>query len=94
MDIKLFLSTFFMIFLAEMGDKTQIMAMSASANDPKATVTIGIAVALALALSGLIGVIAGRFLSGVLTEQNVRLLSGTVFLIFTIITFSRYFMNR
>jgi putative Ca2+/H+ antiporter (TMEM165/GDT1 family) len=58
MDWRVFLTTFGVIFLAEMGDKTQLAAMTMSAQTRKPwAVFIGSALALAL-VSG-IGVVVG-----------------------------------
>ncbi len=59
MDWKVFFSTFGLIFLAEMGDKTQLMAISLTAESQK-PVMVFAGAALALALVTLIGVVFGE----------------------------------
>jgi putative Ca2+/H+ antiporter (TMEM165/GDT1 family) len=58
MDWRIFLSTFGAIFLAEMGDKTQLAAMTLAA-DTKRPLTVFFAAALALACVSAIGVLVG-----------------------------------
>ena len=72
--LALILSTFTTIFLAELGDKTQVatVAISGSSKRPLA-VFIGSSVALVLA--SLIGVIAGGAIARVIPDSYLKLLS-------------------
>ena len=58
MDWRVFLTTFGVIFLAEMGDKTQLAAMTMAAQT-KRPWTVFIASALALTAVSAIGVVVG-----------------------------------
>lgn len=60
MNLKIFISTFLLIFLAELGDKTQLAALSLSAKE-KTPLTIFLATMLAFTLSTLIAVFLGTF---------------------------------
>lgn len=71
MDWKLFFTTFFTIFLAEMGDKTQLAAMAASSQS-KTLWEVFLAVIVALVLAGSIGVFAGRAFAHLLTPQLLK----------------------
>ena len=79
MDWKIFTSTFIMIFLAEMGDKTQFAALAASAGS-KSTFSVGLAVVLALSLAGILGVIAGKLVGSILDPKYIKWISGTIFI--------------
>jgi putative Ca2+/H+ antiporter (TMEM165/GDT1 family) len=79
MDWKIFASTFTMIFLAEMGDKTQFAALAASAGT-KSTYSVMIAVVLALSLAGILGVFAGKFLGSALNPKYMKWISGSMFI--------------
>ena len=58
MDLRVLLTTFGIIFLAEMGDKTQLAAMTMAANTKKPwAVFVGASVALAAV--SLLGVLVG-----------------------------------
>jgi len=64
MDLRVLLTTFGIIFLAEMGDKTQLAAMTMSAQTKKPwAVFIGASVALAAvsAIGVLVGGVAGQY---------------------------------
>ena len=65
MDLRVLLTTFGIIFLAEMGDKTQLAAMTMSAQTKKPwAVFIGASVALAAvsAVGVLIGGVVGQYI--------------------------------
>jgi putative Ca2+/H+ antiporter (TMEM165/GDT1 family) len=79
MDWQVFTSTFLLIFLAEMGDKTQFAALAAS-SQTRSTVSVLIAVVSALALAGTIGVLFGRFLGDFLNPLTVKWISGGLFI--------------
>ena len=64
MDLRVLLTTFVIIFLAEMGDKTQLAAMTMAANTKKPwAVFIGASLALAAvsALGVLVGSVVGDY---------------------------------
>tara|TARA_B100001248_G_C27399364_1_gene468718 strand:- start:7574 stop:7843 length:270 start_codon:yes stop_codon:yes gene_type:complete len=79
MDWQVFLTTFTMIFIAEMGDKTQFAALAASAGS-KSTLSVMLAVVLALSIAGMLGVVAGKFLGTMLNPQYIKWLSGSLFI--------------
>ncbi len=65
MDLRVFLTTFGVIFLAEMGDKTQLAAMTMAAQTKRPwSVLVGSALALAAvsALGVLVGSVIGDYL--------------------------------
>lgn len=79
MDWGVFLSSFGLIFLAELGDKTQLSMMLLSAkSDAPAAVFIG--GALALVASAFLGVLFGEAITRVLSPQYVRLGAGFAFI--------------
>jgi putative Ca2+/H+ antiporter (TMEM165/GDT1 family) len=81
MDTKLFASTFLAIFIAEIGDKTQLATLSlaggASSGWPRLTVFAG--AALALVATSAIAVIAGEALTKVVPPVWIRRAAGVVF---------------
>lgn len=80
MDIKLMLTTFGLVFLAELGDKTQLAAFCLSANcDSKLSVFLGSASALVVSslLAVLLGGIIGRFVS----PQYIKIGAGLFFIL-------------
>ena len=77
-DYQIFITTFGMVFLAELGDKTQLATFCLAADcDPKLSVFLG--AAIALVLSTLIAVVFGTFLSKYLPEHYIKIAAGTFF---------------
>ncbi len=80
MAFAIFASTFLTIFVAELGDKTQLatLAISGTSNKPLA---VFIGSALALVVASLIGVIIGESFSKVIPEHYLQILAATGFLL-------------
>ncbi len=79
MLVSIFCTTFVTVFLAEMGDKTQLttITLSSTTNKPLA-VFIGSSIALILAT--LLGALAGGSIANLIPAFLLKLLSGIVFL--------------
>lgn len=84
MSWKIFISTFLLIFLAELGDKTQLAAFSMSAKE-KAPVTVFVAAMLAFAISTLIAVLAGTFATKFLPTPIIQKISAVLFILIGIL---------
>jgi putative Ca2+/H+ antiporter (TMEM165/GDT1 family) len=80
MDWKLFASTFAAIFIAELGDKSQLAALSFSAGSSSRW-TVLLASALALTLSSAIAVGAGDAVSRVVSPLWLRRGAGAIFVV-------------
>ncbi len=80
MDITLLISTFVTVFLAELGDKTQLatVAISGTSNRPLA---VFIGSSSALVLASLIGAVAGGSLSTLIPADWLQLVASTGFLV-------------
>ena len=80
MLLTLLFTTFVTVFLAEMGDKTQLttITLSSTTNKPLA-VFMGSSIALILAT--LLGALAGGSIANLIPAFLLKLLSGLVFLI-------------
>ncbi|MDP5123493.1 MAG: TMEM165/GDT1 family protein [Cyanobium sp. MAG_04] len=70
-----FLTTFTTVFLAELGDKTQLAALLLSAQSGR-PVVVFIGASLALISSSLVGVLLGRWLAKVMPPQQLERLAG------------------
>ena len=79
MNLTVLLSTFATVFLAELGDKTQLatVAISGTSNRPFA---VFVGSSSALVLASLIGAIAGGSLSNVVPADWLQLLASLGFL--------------
>lgn len=80
MELSTFISTFGLIFLAELGDKTQLTAMALALRYPWKRIFIGIAAAFAVL--NLAAVLVGKILFLVLPIFWVTLTSALLFLYF------------
>jgi putative Ca2+/H+ antiporter (TMEM165/GDT1 family) len=79
-DLKILLTTFGMIFLAELGDKTQLATLAFSA-DSTSKVSVFIGSAAALVLTSLLGVLVGSAVSRLIPPQAIKIGAGLLFLI-------------
>lgn len=80
MDWRVLLTTFGVIFLAEMGDKTQIAAMTMAAQQ-KRPWAVFIGASLALVAVSAIGVIVGSVLGQYLPLDWIKRVAGAAFVI-------------
>ncbi len=79
MTKSLFWSTFVTIFLAEIGDKTQLAAMTATAKSG-AVLTVFFAASAALVVATAVGVSFGEILFRLIPEHLIRYLAGAAFI--------------
>ena len=79
MDWRVFLTTFGVIFLAEMGDKTQLATMTMAAQTKKPW-TVFISSALALAAVSAIGVLVGSLLGDLIPLEWVKRVAAIAFI--------------
>ena len=79
-----FLISLVMVFLAEMGDKTQLIAMALAGRYKPVTVLVGILCATGAA--HVLSVVAGEFLGGLVAGPWLQFLAGVSFLLFGIWT--------
>ena len=80
MDWRVFLTTFGVIFLAEMGDKTQLAAMTMAAQSKKPW-AVFCAAALALTAVSAIGVVAGSMLGSYLPLIWIKRAAAVAFIV-------------
>jgi putative Ca2+/H+ antiporter (TMEM165/GDT1 family) len=80
MDLKLLFTTFATIFLAELGDKTQLATLAFSA-EGKSRLAVFIGSAGALVLTSLLGVIFGAAIAKVIPPNTIRIGAGVLFVI-------------
>jgi len=78
---KIFITSFGIMFLAEIGDKTQLAVISLAGRFRSPWIVFAGA-ALAMIAATAVGVAVGSFLPSVLGEKAVRLVSGGLFVLF------------
>ncbi len=79
-----FLSTFITIFLAEMGDKTQLATLLLSAQSQSPWIVF-LGAGSALIATSLVGVLLGRYLAKVLSPQTLDIAAGMLLMIISIL---------
>ena len=80
MDWRVFLTTFGVIFLAEMGDKTQLAAMTMAAQSKKPW-AVFFGAALALAAVSAIGVLVGSVIGNYIPLIWVKRVAAVAFIV-------------
>lgn len=80
MDWKVFLTTFGAIFLAELGDKTQLAAITLSAQTRK-PLAVFIGASLALTAVSLLGVAAGSVLANYINAEYLHKAAAIAFIL-------------
>jgi Ca2+/H+ antiporter, TMEM165/GDT1 family len=79
-----FFSTFITIFLAEMGDKTQLATLLLSAQSGSPWIVF-IGSGAALIATSLVGVLLGRYLAKILTPETLDIAAGMLLMIISIL---------
>jgi putative Ca2+/H+ antiporter (TMEM165/GDT1 family) len=80
MDLKVMLTTFGMIFLAELGDKTQL-AIFAFAAESKTRLAVFLGSASAQVLTSLLAVVFGAGVSRLIPTNYIKAGAGALFLL-------------
>lgn len=80
MDIKLFLTVFGTVFLAELGDKTQLATLLFAADGTSGKWTVFAAASAALLVATAIGVLAGAALGHVISPKVLHIVAGLGFI--------------
>ncbi len=81
MDLKLFFTVFGTIFLAELGDKTQLAVMAMSSENENGRLSILLGSILALALTSLLGVLLGGVIAKYISASIIQYVAGGLFII-------------
>ena len=79
MDCKIFLTVFASVFIAELGDKTQLATMLFAADKEVSKLTVFLGASLALIVASGIGVLAGSFISQFISEKQLHYIAGIGF---------------
>lgn len=81
MDWKVFLTIFAAVFIAELGDKTQIATMLFASDKDISKLLVFAAASAALVVASAIGVLAGSVLSSYVSEKMLSYIAGTGFML-------------
>jgi putative Ca2+/H+ antiporter (TMEM165/GDT1 family) len=85
LNAKLIASTFVMIFLAELGDKTQISTFALATN-ARSMLSVFIGAVGALVLTTIIAVVLGGVIGRFVPERIIKFVSAAVFIGFGVLT--------
>jgi len=80
MDLKILFTTFGLIFLAELGDKTQL-ATFAFAAESRSRIAVFLGSAGALVLTSLLAVVFGSAVGRLIPENYIRVGAGALFVL-------------
>jgi len=86
MDWKIFLTVFATVFIAELGDKTQLATLLFAANKDVNKYLVFIAASFALIVASAIGVLAGSLLSEYINEKYLHYIAGVGFIAIGLVT--------
>lgn len=84
MDWRIFFITFGSIFLAELGDKTQLANLCLSAKS-KCWYAVFIGSILAFSLVTIISVFLGKVIQQYISSEYIKIISGCLFILFGIL---------
>ena len=80
MDWKMFSVIFATVFIAELGDKTQLATMLFATEKEVSKITIFLAASAALVVASALGVLAGSLLAEYINEKYLHYLAGVGFI--------------
>ncbi|MDH5229662.1 MAG: TMEM165/GDT1 family protein [Gammaproteobacteria bacterium] len=86
MDWKIFLTIFIAVFIAELGDKTQLATMLFATDKEVNKYTVFLAASAALVVSSAIGVLAGSVFSEYINEKYLHYIAGVGFILIGLFT--------
>ena len=81
MDWRVFLTIFGAVFIAELGDKTQLATMLFATDKAVSKYTVFAAASAALVVSSAIGVLAGSLLSEYINQKYLHYAAGLGFIV-------------
>jgi putative Ca2+/H+ antiporter (TMEM165/GDT1 family) len=79
MEYKVLLTVFAAVFIAELGDKTQLATMLFATDKDVSKLTVFFGASLALIVASGIGVLTGSFISQYISEKHLHFIAGIGF---------------
>jgi len=89
MDIKIFLTVFATVFIAELGDKTQLATLLYASDRDVSKWGVFLAASFALVVAAGIAVLAGGVISQYVSEKYLRYVAGIGFVVIGLWTLLR-----
>ena len=89
MDLKVLLTVFSVVFIAELGDKTQLATVLFAADRQVSKWIVFLGASAALVATSAIGVLAGGVISQYVSEKLMSVIAGAGFIIIGIVVMAR-----
>jgi putative Ca2+/H+ antiporter (TMEM165/GDT1 family) len=89
MDLKILFTVFATVFIAELGDKTQLATMLYAADRDVSKLTVFFGASLALVVASGLGVLAGSALTQFISERVLNYIAGAGFVLIGVWTLIR-----
>lgn len=86
MDYTLLLTVFMTVFIAELGDKTQLATLLFAADKDVSKLTVFVSASLALMATSAIGVLAGSMITDYISAKYLQYIAGIGFIVIGIWT--------
>ena len=86
MDWKIFITIFLAVFIAELGDKTQLATMLFATDKEVSKYTVFFAASAALIVASAIGVLAGALFAEYINEKYLHYIAGAGFILIGVFT--------
>ena len=80
MDLRVLATVFTSVFIAELGDKTQLATMLFAADKDTSKLVVFVGASLALIATSAIGVLAGSVISQYVSEKTLQYVAGVGFI--------------
>lgn len=81
MDLKVLITVFTAVFIAELGDKTQLATMLFASDKEVSKITVFIGASLALVFASGIGVVAGGIIAQYVSAKHLHYVAGIGFML-------------
>jgi putative Ca2+/H+ antiporter (TMEM165/GDT1 family) len=81
MDLKVMITVFGIVFLAELGDKTQLATLLFASRSPGNLIAVFVGASVALVLASAIGVVAGSVISQYISPKLLSYVAGFGFIV-------------
>jgi putative Ca2+/H+ antiporter (TMEM165/GDT1 family) len=81
LDLKVLATVFAAVFIAELGDKTQLATMLFAADKEVSKLTVFLGASLALIVASAVGVLAGSVVAEYVSERLLRYVAGIGFIV-------------
>lgn len=94
MDFKIFFTTFAVVFLAELGDKTQLTALALTSGNRGAGLSVFLGSAIALTCTSAVAVFCGDLIARYIPQKFLILGSAALFIVMGVVMLVSELMKK